>query len=132
MYDDKTSLNSIVYDVEFPDETIREYAVNVIAENMLTQVDKDGYSLSLMEGIVDYKRDLATELYKQDTYVVTRSGKKRPRKTTIGWKLLIRWIDVSEYWIHLKDKKESHMIEVAEFDKARGISDEPDFEWWVP
>jgi hypothetical protein len=46
-------LDSIVYDVEFPDGTIREYSANLIAENMLTQVDSDGYSLTLMEGIVD-------------------------------------------------------------------------------
>ena len=65
-YDDNPSLNSIVYDVEFPDGTIREYAANVIAENMLTQVDEDGFYLSLMEGIVDYKRDPATALSKDD------------------------------------------------------------------
>ena len=41
-YDDNLSLNSIVYDVELPDGTIREYAANVITENMLTQVDEDG------------------------------------------------------------------------------------------
>ena len=55
-YDDNPALNSIVYDVESPGGTIREYAANVIAENMLTQVDEDGFYLSLMEGIVDYKR----------------------------------------------------------------------------
>ena len=66
-----------------------------------------------MEGIVDYKRDPATELSKDDKYVVTRRGQKRLRKTTVGWKLLIRWMDVSESCIHLKDMKESHPEEVA-------------------
>ena len=28
--------------------------------------------------------------------------------------------------------KESHPIKVAEFAKARGIANEPAFEWWVP
>ena len=41
-YDDNPSQKSIAYDVELPDGTIREYAANVIAENMLTQVDEDG------------------------------------------------------------------------------------------
>ena len=41
-------------------------------------------------------------------------------------------MDGSESWIHLKDMKESHPVEVAEFDRARGIADEPAFEWWVP
>ena len=113
-YDDKPALNSIVCDVEFPDGNIREYAANVIAENMLTQVDEDGFSLSLMEGIVDDKRYPVTALSKDDKYVVTRRGQKRLRKTTVGWKLLIRWMDGSESWIHLKDMKESHQVEVAD------------------
>ena len=32
----------------------------------------------------------------------------------------------------LEDLKDSHPVEVAEFAKARGISDEPAFAWWVP
>ena len=47
-------LNSIIYDVEFPDGQVKEYAANIIAENMLTQVDSDGMSTTLMEAIVDH------------------------------------------------------------------------------
>jgi hypothetical protein len=54
------------------------------------------------------------------------------RKTTQGWKLLIKWANGSESWIALKDMKESHPIETAEFAKARDIADEPAFAWWVP
>ena len=104
-YDDNLALNSIVYDVEFPAGKIREYAANVIAENILTQVDEDGFSLSLMEGIVGYKRDPATALSKDDNYFLIRRGQKRLRKTTVGWKLLIWWMDGSESWIQLKDMK---------------------------
>ena len=32
----------------------KEYAANIIAENMLTQVDSDGMSTTLMEAIVDH------------------------------------------------------------------------------
>ena len=42
------------YDVEFPDGQVKEYAANIIAENMLTQVDSDGMSTTLMEAIVDH------------------------------------------------------------------------------
>ena len=131
-YDDNPMLNSIVYDVEFPDGTVREYSANIIAENMLTQVDSDGYSLTMMEGIVDYRRDEATAVSSQDGYVVTKRGQKQPRKTTVGWTLLVRWKDQSESWVPLKDMKESHPVEVAEFAKARGIANEPAFAWWVP
>ena len=29
-------------------------------------------------------------------------------------------------------KKESNTIDVAEFAKAKGIYDDPEFDWWVP
>eukprot|EP00957_Ditylum_brightwellii_P007271 552840-Ditylum_brightwellii.AAC.1 len=38
-YHDNPMLNSTIYKVEFPDREVKEYATNVIAENMLTQVD---------------------------------------------------------------------------------------------
>ena len=131
-YDENPMLNSIVYEVEFDDGTIREYSANLIAENMLTQVDSDGYSLTLMEGIVDYRRSETGAVNKDDGYVITRRGKKQLRKTTKGWLLLIRWKDQTESWVPLKDMKESHPVEVAEFVKARGIHEEPAFAWWVP
>jgi hypothetical protein len=130
-YDDNPMLNSIIYEVEFPDGQVREYSANVIAENMLSQVDDDGYSRTLMEALIDYKRD-ETAVPIADKHVVTRSGQKRLRKTTIGWKLLVKWKDGSESWVRLADLKESHPVEVAEFAKARGIDHEPAFAWWVP
>jgi hypothetical protein len=129
-YDSNPYLNSMLYEVEFPDGQISEYAANLIAEHMLTQVDFDGYSITMMEGIVDYKKDHSVN--KDAMYVVTRRGQKRMKKTTQGWKLLIKWANGSESWIFLKDMKESHPVETAEFAKARSIADKPAFAWWVP
>ena len=53
-YDDNPALNSIVYDVEFPDGNVKEYSANIIAENMLTQVDSYGFIMTMMEGIIDH------------------------------------------------------------------------------
>jgi hypothetical protein len=99
---------------------------------MLSQVDSDGFSTSLLDAIVDYRKDDATAVEKADTFVVTRQGQKKRRKTTCGWQLLIRWKDGAEQWIHFKDMKESHLVEVAEFATARGIDDKPAYCWWVP
>ena len=41
-YNENPLLNSIIYDVEFPDGQIKEYAANVIAQNMYSQVDSEG------------------------------------------------------------------------------------------
>ena len=131
-YDNNPNLNSIVYECEFNDGTIREYAANLIAENMLTQVDEDGFSITLMEGIIDHRKNHDTAVSREDAYVVTRRGQKRPRKTTAGWEFLIKWKDGSEQWTPLKILKDSHPVEVAEYSKARGISNEPAFSWWVP
>eukprot|EP00957_Ditylum_brightwellii_P071251 5416151-Ditylum_brightwellii.AAC.1 len=81
-------MNTMVYNVEFPDRQVREYAANIIAENMLTQVDSDGHTKTLMESIVDYKKDEAVAMAKNDMYVVTPQGQKRAHKTTQGWRLL--------------------------------------------
>ena len=131
-YDENPYLNSMVYEVEFPDGQVKEYAANLIAENMLTQVDSEGFSLMLMKAIIDYKKDESMAISKTDKYVITSQGGKKPRKTTTGWSLLVKWADDSESWIPLKDLKESNPCEVAEFAKARGIDDEPAFAWWVP
>ena len=43
--------------MEFPDGQVKEYAANIIAGNMLTQVESDGMSPTLMEAVVDHRRD---------------------------------------------------------------------------
>ena len=131
-YDDNPYLNSIIYEVELADGRIKEYGANITAENMLTQVDSDGFSLSLMEGIIDYKRDDSIGISKTDKYITTSRGQRRLRKTTVGWKLLVKWRDQSESWVKLSELKESHPVETAEFAKSRGIDDKPAFAWWVP
>ena len=35
-YDDNPFLNTMIYEVEFPDGEVREYGANLIAENMIT------------------------------------------------------------------------------------------------
>ena len=86
-YHDNPFLNTITYDIEFPDGQVKEYSANIIAENMLTQVDSDGYSLSLMDSIIDHQRDPSQAILMEDKYITTKSGQKRLRKTTKGWRL---------------------------------------------
>eukprot|EP00957_Ditylum_brightwellii_P091079 6934215-Ditylum_brightwellii.AAC.1 len=81
-------MNTMIYNVEFPDGQVHEYVANIIAENMLTHIDSDGYTKTLMELIVDYKKDEAVAVTKNDMYVVTPQGQKRAHKTTQGWRLL--------------------------------------------
>ena len=76
-YHDNPFLNTVMYDVEF--------------SNVFTQVDLDGYSLSLMDSIIDHRKDPSQEIPIEDKYIITKSGQRRLHKTMKGWKLLIKW-----------------------------------------
>ena len=99
-YDKNPMLKSIIYEVKFTNGQIMEYSANIIAENMLTQVDSDRFTLTMMEGIIEYWKDAATSVTKDDMYIVTKRGQKKIWDTTVGWKLLVQWQDHSESWIH--------------------------------
>ena len=83
--------------------TVKNYSANIIVDNMLTQVDSDGFTMAMMEGIIDHRKDTDVAVSNTNMYVTTGCGQQRLRKTTCGWKLLIRWKDGSESRIHLKD-----------------------------
>ena len=124
-------LNTLVYDVDFPDGEVKEYSANVIPENLLSQVDDEGFLMTLFDSILEYTKD-DSAIEKKDLYFKTRSGKKRMKKTTCGWKFLGLWKNGSETWVLLKDMKESHLIKIDEFAKSRGIDQKPAFASWIP
>ena len=70
-YDNNPFLISIIYDVEFPDGQVKEYAAIIIAVYMLTQVDSGGVSTTLMEAILDHQRDEEKTLQHHEKYVQT-------------------------------------------------------------
>jgi hypothetical protein len=59
-------MNSIVYEVEITDGEFREYAANILAENMFSQLDHEGHNILLM------KTSLGFQL--KDKYLTTRSS----------------------------------------------------------
>ena len=85
-----------------------------------------------MESIVEFRKDSLIAVPKSEKYVITGRGGKRLRKTTKGFELLVRWADGNESWIKLKDMKESHPVQTAEFARSKGIDDKAAFAWWVP
>ena len=83
-------LNSMIYEVEFPDNQVNYYEANTIAENMISKVDDKGYSVTLVYSSVDYNRD-DSGVDKADNFIVIRRGQRWPTKTPQGWKLLVVW-----------------------------------------
>jgi hypothetical protein len=123
-------LDSREYEVEFPDGATDVFTANTIAESMYSQIDGDGHTFLLMSEITDHKTD-GTAVSKDDGLETMRNGQQRPRHTTRGWKLLVQWKDSSMSWVPLKDMKESHPIEVAEYAVVNKIVEEPAFAWWA-
>ena len=56
-YNDNPVLNALIYNVGVPDREVREYIVNIIAENILARVDSDGYVTIALDCILDFKKD---------------------------------------------------------------------------
>ena len=131
-YDDNPILNSMTYDVEFKNGEIREFSANVIAENMFAQVDANGHSHNMLDAIIDYDKDESLAVPMNEKFIVTKSGTRRRRQSTVGWKLLVLWKNGKEEWMPLSILKETLPLEVAEFAVSRGIDTEPAFEYWVP
>ena len=121
-YNDIPMLNTILYDIQFPYGAIKPYSENLITENILTQVDDDGYHNHLLKGILDHSRDKQS-LEKKDKWIVTNRVRWYMQQTTGGLKFRVKWKDGTATWISLKDRKESNPIEVAEYVTARNIQD---------
>ena len=48
-YNTNPLLNSIIYNVEFPDRQLREYSASTIAQIIYTKVDKYGHSHTIFQ-----------------------------------------------------------------------------------
>jgi hypothetical protein len=62
---------------------VREYAANVIAENILQQVDPNGRHSHALDEIVGHKKD-GHAVSNDVAFVVTRRGQRKLHHTTKG------------------------------------------------
>eukprot|EP00957_Ditylum_brightwellii_P181100 13795622-Ditylum_brightwellii.AAC.2 len=75
-YHDNLMLNSTVYEVEFLDREVKDYTANVIAENVMMQMGFEGFTTTMIEGIIDHVRDENTAVHIKDKYARTYSNQK--------------------------------------------------------
>lgn len=124
-------LNTALYDVAFPDGTVKQYAANTIADNLFSQVDPDGHTHLLLDSITDHR--MSEDAVKiKNQYMVMKNGRKKLRQTTKGWDLCVQWRSGEEQWIPLRILKESNPVEVADYAAINGLLKEPAFKWWAP
>ena len=53
-YNNNLLLNTIVYEVELADGQVKEYLANVITNNILSQVNNDSFSTSILKGTINH------------------------------------------------------------------------------
>jgi hypothetical protein len=74
-------LDSRLYEVEYIDGHVEELTANVIAENLIAQVDEEGRSQMMLESILDH-RVLQDAIPQSEGTYVNSYGVKRRKATT--------------------------------------------------
>ena len=93
-WDANPILNTLVYECEFDDGTIKEYSASLIASNIYEEGGANGFSSLLLYRIVDHKSS-GEAVKMADKYITTQTCKRRMRQTTFGWSFLVQWGDGS-------------------------------------
>ena len=124
-------LDSRQYQVEYLDGTLEILSANIIAENLLSQVDSDGHRNCLLDEIVDHRSD-NTAMSSNDNMYKDKNDVTRQRFTTKGWQICVQWKDGSSNWVAMKDIKNSYPVQLAEYAITAGIANLPAFSWWIP
>lgn len=86
---DNPILDTRLYEVEYLDGHKAALSANIIAENILSQVDHDGHRQMLFEAIIDHRND-GSELQEGEATIKNSSGVLRNIETTKGWECLIQ------------------------------------------
>ena len=128
---DNPMLDTRRYEVEYHTGETEVLSANVIAENLIAQVDEEGHRQLLIDEIEGHRTNEEAIPISRGTFI-TKYGTKKPVITTKGWELLVRWRDGSTNWIALKDMKQAYPVEVADYAIKCGINKEPAFAWWIP
>ncbi|GFH50714.1 hypothetical protein CTEN210_07190 [Chaetoceros tenuissimus] len=107
-------LDTRVYQLQFPDGRVEEYAVNMIAENLFEQADENSWDSGIIEEFLDIRKDDSVAVPKEQGMYFNAAGVERNVVTTKGWEVQVKWRDKSTSWISLKDAKEGDPLGLAE------------------
>jgi hypothetical protein len=87
---DNPLLDLRMSEVEYVNGNVEELTANIIAENLIAQVDDEGHRQMMLDEIVDHRTKEDAISKSQGTYV-NQNGVKRQKRTTRKWELLISW-----------------------------------------
>ena len=96
-----TILDTKIYDVMFPDGSIQQYAANIVAEHMYSQVDEDGHCYQLLESIINHRID-GRVVHGDDGWKIAKNGRKSCNHTTKPCFVCVEWKYGTETWVPFK------------------------------
>jgi hypothetical protein len=105
-------LDTSEYICEYPDGTLDTYHANTIAENNWSQCDNDGNEFMSYKEIIDHRKNDKAVLI--DDGFTIENGIANPKKTTIGWEILVEFTNGETQWLPLKVVKESNPVQLAD------------------
>ena len=68
---------------------------------MLSRVDSEGHHYQVLNEVTDNKKDYSA-IANVDSFIKSSSGNLHRNRKTCGWKLLVKWKDVSVDRVTLK------------------------------
>ncbi len=89
-------MDTRIYEVQFPDGHIEEYAANALTKNIYLQVDAEGIRHLIIDEIINHYRDNDAVCI-TDKWVHGHANRSR-HPTTKGWKIQVRWKDGTTSW----------------------------------
>jgi hypothetical protein len=94
-----------MYEVELADGEVLEYAANIIAKILYSQVGAEGHRYVIMNAIIDH-REVSSATSKDDEFF-KKNNRDLRKMTTKGWKMCVQWKDGSTKWELLAMLKKS-------------------------
>jgi len=88
----------------FPDGAVMQYSANLIAENIMSEVDEDGHRYQMVKNIVNHRKE-NNAIEKCDGWIISNNGTRRRKITTKGWSFEVEWNVGTTSWVTLRDIK---------------------------
>ena len=107
-------LNTLTYNVEFPDGEIGDHQTNVINKNMHDQVDDDSHAMQILDAIVDHRKD-RNVVCKAGMHLRTKIRKQYILHTNPSSSPLILWKNGKEERMILNHLKKTLTLKLLNF-----------------
>ena len=106
-------LDTREYCVDVDKGEVSKLAANVIEESIYAAFDDDGNEYLMMDSIVEYqKKNKAVTITDHKVFHI---GWNYMQRSTAVWQLCVQWRDFLTSRKSLRDLKESHPVETAEY-----------------